>query len=73
MHHVLALSLLFSKAADFVFQVLPKHINPLRGVLEALAGSEEAGLSSEELMDLFSITSKQCSMIIRPFMDYFKV
>lgn len=46
---------------------------PLRAMLEALVGSGPSGLSSEEMMDLFHITSKAASVLIRPFIEYYGV
>lgn len=54
-------------------QVLPRNLPALRAMLEALVGSGAAGVSSEEMMDLFHITSKAASLLIRPFIEHYGV
>jgi hypothetical protein len=54
-------------------QALPKHVSPMRGLLEALAGSEDRGLSMEELQALFHINTKTLGVLTQRMTTAYQV
>lgn len=53
--------------------MVPKHVPPFRAFLDELVRRGSAGMSSEEIMDWFDITSKGAGLLVRPFIEHYGV